>query len=197
MKEILILTAGLVGSILTLIVQAIINACTNRVNHKRTIKTLVFQNKLEIVEKAMSWYQEAIDTYYMLQMALKTFGNESIELSMIRVQTSTAKLLKLFEESSSRLNPIYLYYDFSDIENKYNTKECNLQINRLCSEIADINYKVYNENSTNSTVQPNEATKEQMIKNFNKLADLFDKQIAMITEIQGILRREFYEYFTS
>ena len=195
MKEILILTAGLVGSILTLIVQAIINACTNRVNHKRTIKTLVFQNKLEIVEKAMSWYQEAIDTYYMLQMALKTFGNESIELSMIRVQTSTAKLLKLFEESSSRLNPIYLYYDFSDIENKYNTKECNLQINRLCSEIADINYKVYNENSTNSTVQPNEATKEQMIKNFNKLADLFDKQIAMITEIQGILRREFYEYF--
>ena len=145
----------------------------------------------------MSWYQEAIDTYYMLQMALKTFGNESIELSMIRVQTSTAKLLKLFEESSSRLNPIYLYYDFSDIENKYNTKECNLQINRLCSEIADINYKVYNENSTNSTVQPNEATKEQMIKNFNKLADLFDKQIAMITEIQGILRREFYEYFTS
>lgn len=197
MKEILILTAGLVGSILTLIVQAIINACTNRVNHKRTIKTLVFQNKLEIVEKAMSWYQEAIDTYYMLQMALKTFGNESIELSMIRVQTSTANLLKLFEESSSRLNPIYLYYDFSDIENKYNTKECNLQINRLCSEIADINYKVYNENSTNSTVQPNEATKEQMIKNFNKLADLFDKQIAMITEIQGILRREFYEYFTS
>ena len=197
MKEILILTAGLVGSILTLIVQAIINACTNRVNHKRTIQTLVFQNKLEIVEKAMSWYQEAIDTYYMLQMALKTFGNESIELSMIRVQTSTAKLLKLFEESSSRLNPIYLYYDFSDIENKYNTKECNLQINRLCSEIADINYKVYNENSTNSTVQPNEATKEQMIKNFNKLADLFDKQIAMITEIQGILRREFYEYFTS
>lgn len=195
MKEILILTAGLVGSILTLIVQAIINACTNRVNHKRTIQTLVFQNKLEIVEKAMSWYQEAIDTYYMLQMALKTFGNESIELSMIRVQTSTAKLLKLFEESSSRLNPIYLYYDFSDIENKYNTKECNLQINRLCSEIADINYKVYNENSTNSTVQPNEATKEQMIKNFNKLADLFDKQIAMITEIQGILRREFYEYF--
>lgn len=195
MKEILILTAGLVGSILTLIVQAIINACTNRVNHKRTIKTLVFQNKLEIVEKAMSWYQEAIDTYYMLQMALKTFGNESIELSMIRVQTSTANLLKLFEESSSRLNPIYLYYDFSDIENKYNTKECNLQINRLCSEIADINYKVYNENSTNSTVQPNEATKEQMIKNFNKLADLFDKQIAMITEIQGILRREFYEYF--
>ena len=195
MKEILILTAGLVGSILTLIVQAIINACTNRVNHKRTIQTLVFQNKLEMVEKAMSWYQEAIDTYYMLQMALKTFGNESIELSMIRVQTSTAKLLKLFEESSSRLNPIYLYYDFSDIENKYNTKECNLQINRLCSEIADINYKVYNENSTNSTVQPNEATKEQMIKNFNKLADLFDKQIAMITEIQGILRREFYEYF--
>ena len=128
MKEILILTAGLVGSILTLIVQAIINACTNRVNHKRTIQTLVFQNKLEIVEKAMSWYQEAIDTYYMLQMALKTFGNESIELSMIRVQTSTANLLKLFEESSSRLNPIYLYYDFSDIENKYNTKECNLQI---------------------------------------------------------------------
>lgn len=169
---------------------ASINACTNRVNHKRTMQTLVFQHKLEIVEKAMSWYQEAIDTYCMFQMAIKTLGKENNELSIIRIQTSTAKSLKLFEESNSRLNPIYLYYDFSDVENKYNTKESNLQINKLCSTIADINFKTYDANSA----QIDEDLKEQMIDNFNKLADLFDMQITMITEIQGILRKECFEY---
>ena len=59
------ITAGLIGSLVTIIIQAIINAISDRVKHKRELRTMVFQRKLEVVEKAMSWYQETLDMYYM------------------------------------------------------------------------------------------------------------------------------------
>lgn len=43
MKEILIITSGLIGSSITIIVQAIINSYNNKVKHKREIQLLVFQ----------------------------------------------------------------------------------------------------------------------------------------------------------
>ena len=64
------ITAGLIGSLVTIVIQAIINAISERVKHKRELRSLVFQRKLEVVEKAMSWYQETLDMYYMLQTAL-------------------------------------------------------------------------------------------------------------------------------
>ena len=49
------ITAGLIGSLVTIIIQAIINAISDRVKHNRELRTMVFQRKLEVVEKAMSW----------------------------------------------------------------------------------------------------------------------------------------------
>ena len=43
---------ALVGSLITIIIQAVINAISERVKHKRELQALVFQRKLEIVEKA-------------------------------------------------------------------------------------------------------------------------------------------------
>lgn len=50
------ITAGLIGSLVTIVIQAITNAISERVKHKRELCSLVFQRKLEVVEKAMSWY---------------------------------------------------------------------------------------------------------------------------------------------
>lgn len=188
MKKLSILISGLCGSILTLIVQTFINAKTNSINHKRSKQKILFLRKLEIVEKAMAWYQEAIDTFRMLQMAFKAYTMESNDLSMQRIQMYSMKSLKLFEESSSRLNPIYLYYDFSSIENKYNAKECNEQINKICTKIADINIKMNDANVSDIILK---VLNEQQIDNFNILVDLMDRQICMIAEIQSILRKEY------
>lgn len=45
------ITAGLIGSSVTIIIQAIINAISDRIKHKRELRTMVFQRKLEVVEK--------------------------------------------------------------------------------------------------------------------------------------------------
>lgn len=44
------ITAGLIGSLVTIIIQAIINAISDRVKHNRELRTMVFQRKLEVVE---------------------------------------------------------------------------------------------------------------------------------------------------
>ena len=49
------ITAGLIGSILTLILQAVKDSVSEKVKHKRELRKLVFTRKLEVVEKAMSW----------------------------------------------------------------------------------------------------------------------------------------------
>ena len=56
-----IITAGLIGSLITIIIQAVINALSERIKYKRELRALVFKRKTEIVEKAMSWYQESLD----------------------------------------------------------------------------------------------------------------------------------------
>ena len=41
------ITAGLIGSLVTIVIQAIINAISESVKHKRELRSLVFQRKLE------------------------------------------------------------------------------------------------------------------------------------------------------
>lgn len=123
MKEILIITSGLAGSILTVVVQAIINAYTNGVKHKREMQILVFQRKTEIVEKAISWYQEAIDNYLMLQLALRSYDKECNLMVMERIHSLSLKSMSLYNELGSRLNSIFLYYDFNDIYDRHKGKD--------------------------------------------------------------------------
>ena len=122
MKEILIVTSGLFGSVITFIIQAIVNARINSINHTRKIEILVFQRKTEVVEQAISWYQEAIDTYMMFQMALRTYDKNCNPITMEKIHMSSLRSLKLYNESSTRLNPIYLYYDFKDIYEEFHGK---------------------------------------------------------------------------
>lgn len=48
-----LITAGLIGSIITIIIQALLNNWFEGVKDRREIRKLVFQRKTEIVEKAM------------------------------------------------------------------------------------------------------------------------------------------------
>ena len=100
------ITAGLIGSLVTIVIQAIINAISENVKHKRELCSLVFQRKLEVVEKAMSWYQETLDMYYMLQTALKEYDKDCNPITVQKIQVACMKSNKLFQETESRLNSI-------------------------------------------------------------------------------------------
>ena len=124
------ITAGLIGSLVTIVIQAIINAISERVKHKRELRSLVFQRKLEVVEKAMSWYQETLDMYYMLQTALKEYNKDCNPITVQKIQVACMKSNKLFQETESRLNSIYLYYDFSDIRKEISWKRISIGLHK-------------------------------------------------------------------
>ena len=152
----------------------------------------MFQRKLEVVEKAMAWYQEAIDTYLMLQMVFKAYDKENYELSMVRIRYFSLKALKLFEESSERLNPINLYYDFSKIENKYNANGCKEQINKICANIADIDNKINGTNTSEFSDEILKVLNEEKIDNdikeyTNMLLEQIDSMRANLEYIEEIV----------
>ncbi len=188
------ITASLIGSLATIIIQAIINAISERVKHKRELHSMVFQRKLEVVEKAMSWYQETLDMYYMLQTALEEYDKDCSPITVQKIQIACMKSNKLFQEAESRLNSIYLYYDFSDIEKKYHGSEYMDSINKLFTLVAKIGHKI-------ATVEPSEfaeqlcsALHEQRVKASNMFADAIDNQLYIIAKIGQKLRTEYKDY---
>lgn len=155
---------------------------------------MVFQRKLEVVEKAMSWYQETLDMYYMLQTALKEYDKDCNPITVQKIQVACMKSNKLFQETESRLNSIYLYYDFSDIEKKHHGRESMDCINKLFTLVAEIGHKIV-------TIEPSEfaeqlcaALHEQRVKASHLLADAIDNQVYIIAEIVQKLRTEYKNY---
>ena len=194
MKEILIITSGLLGSSITIVAQAIINAYNSKAKHKREIQCLVFKRKTKIVEQAVSWYQEAIDTLLSLQMALRAYDNECNPITIERIHYFSKKSMNLYNEANSRLNSIYLYYNFSKIEDRYNGKESMELINKVCTIITKIDYEIYNSKPLEYAVQICEALNKLKIDSFKMLADLFENQICILAQIQNNLREEYNNY---
>ncbi len=188
------ITAGLIGSLVTIIIQAVINTVSEKVRHKRELRSLVFHRKLEVVEKAISWYQETLDMYYMLQTALKEYDKDCNPITVQKLHVACMKSDKLFQETEKRLNAIYLYYDFSDIENKYHARESMNLINKLFTLVAELGQKI-------AIVKPSEfaeqlcmALHEQRVQAAHILADAIDNQVYMIAEIGQRLRNEYKNY---
>lgn len=119
------------GSLSAIIIQAVISAFMERTKYKRDLKSKVFERKTEVVERAMSWLQESCDTYRMLQMSLRAYDEKRNPYHCNGILSSVSKSDKLFRESESRFNSLYLYYDFSDIEKKYNANESMIVIHKL------------------------------------------------------------------
>ena len=64
-------TGALLGSIVTLLLKWGVDFISEGVKHRRGIHMLVFQEKMQTDKIAMSWYQEALDNYILLQGALR------------------------------------------------------------------------------------------------------------------------------
>ena len=188
------ITAGLIGSLITITIQAIINAISERVKHKRELRYLVFQRKLEVVKKAISWYQETLDMYYMLQTALKEYDKDCNPITVQKIQVACMKSNKLFQETESRLNSLYLYYDFSEIEKKYHGRESMEIINRSLTLIAKIGQEVNTIKPSEFAEQLCETLCEERVKVSHMLADAIDNQVFIIAEIGQKLRTEYKNY---
>lgn len=187
-----LLSAGFIGSIITLAIKAIIDMINSHNQYKRELKKQVFQRKTDAVEKAMSWYQEALDTYNMMQLIIKEIETDS-QATWYKLQKSIMKCNSLFEESVNRLNSLYLYYDFQEIERKFHAAESLSDINDKLVEIQEIGEKISKLDSKNNQIEYEMLQKEEALA-FNDYSKLIENQKNIIISIQKQLREEYKKY---
>ena len=133
-----IITSGLIGSIITLAIKYLLGRWSASAAYKRELRKQVFQRKTDAVERAMSWYQEAFDMYSLYQMAISEYDGTPNPAVMAKLQYVSMQTTKLMQETSVKLNPIYLYYDFSDINRKYQVLESTQIMNKAFALIGQI-----------------------------------------------------------
>ena len=176
---------GLGSSLITLICTKIIDICQEKKKFKRELFKLIFERKTNVVENAMSWYQEALDNYRMLQMSCTAFQEGREDYAMARLYIACQHSDKLFKEAPSRLNPIYLYYDFSKVEQRYKSSESIDEINDRINKIATLVIRIQSVESDSESIGD---SKQKLKELLLSLADSFNSQINVILEIQAILR---------
>lgn len=188
-----IIIAGVIGSTITLFLTAIIDFIKEKYRTKIEMQKLVFQRKTDAVERAISWYQEAIDCYRMMQTACDALEEEYNPTTYNRLEASFAQAGRLYENTSKVLNPIYLYYNFSDIENKYDIQHSLEYINFAVKELGRIDQSIlelYNQGLIDENDQI-KALRTKYLDILKRFAVAINVQITIITEIMSKLREEY------
>ena len=188
-----LIIAGVIGSTITLFLTAIIDFIKEKYRTKIEMQKLVFQRKTDAVESAISWYQEAIDCYRMMQTACDALENEYNPTTYNRLVASLAQAGRLYENTSKVLNPIYLYYNFSDIESKYDIQYSLEYINFTIKELGKLDQqvlKLYNQGLTDDSNEI-KTLRSKALDILKKFARAIDVQITIITEIMSKLREEY------
>ncbi len=188
-----LIIAGVIGSTFTLFLTAIIDFIKEKYRTKIEMQKLVFQRKTDAVERAISWYQEAIDCYKMMQTACDALEEEYNPTTYNRLEASFAQAGRLYAKTSEVLNPIYLYYNFSDIETKYDIQHSWEYINFAVKELGRINQIIlerYNQGLTDENDQI-KTLRTKALDILKKFARAIDVQITIITEIMSKLREEY------
>ena len=185
--------AGAIGSAITLLLTALLDYLKERFRAKIDMRKLVFQRKTDVVERAVSWYQEAIDCYRMMQTACDAMEEKYNPTTYSRLLASFTQAGRLYESTSKILNPIYLYYNFSDIESKYDIQHSWEYINYVIKELGRLDQQVLELYNQGLTYESNEikALRTKTLDILKKFAKAIDVQIAIIAEIISKLREDY------
>lgn len=192
-----IITSGLIGSIITLAIKYLLERWSASAAYKRELRKQVFQRKTDAVERAMSWYQEAFDMYSLYQMAISEYDGTPNPAVMAKLQYVSMQTTKLMQETSVKLNPIYLYYDFSDINRKYQVLESTQIMNKAFALIGQMQQHMPSGPVIDTEEQK---AREQWFSGLKQTLDIaasaMENQKGAIVETQQRLRDEYKKFFT-
>lgn len=90
MEDYRMIISGIIGSVITLICTAIIDLFKEKYKSNVELKKMVFQRQTDAAEKAMSWLQESLDCFRMLQFACAEI-NENLNPLAFRKLSNTSK----------------------------------------------------------------------------------------------------------
>ena len=188
--------AGVIGSAVTLLLTALLDYLKERHHSKIEIRKLVFQKKVDAAEKAVSWLQEGIDCLRMMQSACDDIEEDYNPVVCERLFKSAAQANILFENTGNSLNRIYLYYNFADIENKYNTIESYYYINFAITEIGKLDQQALGLRNKGLSDDSEEIKllQAKAISLFRNLSKSLNANIDSMSEILSKLRTEFNQY---
>lgn len=195
METYIMIIAGVIGSSITLLLTALFDYLKEKHRAKIDMQKLVFQRKTDAVERAVSWYQEAIDCYRMMQSACNAMEEKYNPTTYSRLVLSFAQAGKLYDNTGKILNPIYLYYNFSDIERKYDIQHSWNYINYTIKELGKLDQQILELYSQGLTDESNEvkALRAKAIDILKKFSVAIDTQIVIIAEIMDKLRQDYSE----
>lgn len=192
-----IITGSLIGSAITLIIKYLLERWSASTAYKRELRKQVFQRKTDAVEHAMSWYQEAFDMYSLYQMAISEYDGTPNPVIMAKLQYVSMQASKLMQETSVRLNPIYLYYDFSDVNQKYRIIESNQIMNKAFALVGQMQQHMPSGSVIDEEKQKvREQWFSELKQNLDIAAFAMENQKVAIVEIQQRLREEYKKYIS-
>ena len=108
---------------------------------------------------------------------------------------SFAQAGKLYDNTGKILNPIYLYYNFSDIERKYDIQHSWNYINYTINELGKLDQQIlalYNQGLTDESDEV-KALRTEAINILKKFSKAIDTQIVIIAEIMDKLRHDYQD----
>lgn len=190
-----IITSGLIGSIIALAIKYLLERWNASTAYKRELRKQVFQRKTDTVERAMSWYQEAFDMYSLYQTAISEYDGTPNPAVMAKLQYVSIQTTKLMQETSVKLNPIYLYYDFSDINRKYQVLESTQIMNKAFALIGQMQQHMPSGPVIDTEEQK---AREQWFSGLKQTLDIaasaMENQKGAIVETQQRLRDEYKKH---
>lgn len=181
-------TGALLGSIVTLFLKWFVGLISDGLKHEREKCLVVFQEKLQVDKTAMSWLQEDRDAFIILQSALRTCDTKPNPVNYQNFIYAFEVSNSLMKSKEEKLNPIYTFQSFEDLEKKYNALDAARVINNCYAVMGKVNLQ-YQElvaaGVPDSELAP---FKEQFIAACRLAADAIDNQIGFIAEIQNRIR---------
>ncbi len=187
-------TGALLGSIVTLLLKWFVGLISDGLKHEREKCLVVFQEKLQVDKTAMSWLQEDRDAFIILQGALRTCDTKPNPVNYQNFIYAFEVSNSLMKSKEEKLNPIYTFQSFEDLEKKYNALDAARVINNCYAVMGKVNLQ-YQElvaaGVPDSELAP---FKEQFITACRLTADAIDNQIGFIAEIQNRIRTGYQKY---
>lgn len=179
---------GVGASMITSLVNKCFDYHLEKRRFKRSLIKVIFEHKIQVVDQAMRWCQEALDCFRLLKMGCEAFDAGKEEFAIARISIAAQQSDKLFKEASSRLYSVFLYYDFSEIEKQHNVQQSVEDMNGVMNSIASVIGKC---KSAEVNSEDYNLYKSELKNLFLSLSAALDNQIKSISHIQSILRKDF------
>ena len=191
-----LIIAGTIGSVITLFFTAVLDYFKEVYRSKLDDRKVVFQRRIEIAECAVSWFQESIDCYRMMQIACDEMNEDYNPVVVDKFMKSSVQAYNLYLDASKKLNRLYLYFDSLDIEKKYNLVNSAEQIHHAVTELGKLDQeavKLQNQGFAEDCKEI-KMLKQDTICILKQLSKSLDSQIAALSEMISTLRSEYCKY---